>query len=274
MAVRHLTTLHGFTLVELLVVIAIVALLIAMLLPALSKAREAARTAVCATQLRQWGIGHHSYALESTNGLAYTTSEYRGGWVRQVAYYLNMEHQTRLADSTSFRTPKIMNCPSTSENIHGTTFWNAVSSGFYGPNRKDSMTYFANKYLHNALGHAGNSYPQRRLHWFASPSAQLQMGEAVGGNVHGPYNKQGVTPGGATTDRDYSGGNRLHREGFSRRHDMQMNILFLDGHVERVPREVVCGETGSTTTGADAGRIMWRLPANSGKYLSYNHQYW
>lgn len=52
----------GFTLVELLVVISIIALLLAILMPALNKAREQARNVVCASGLRQLGIGLHGYA--------------------------------------------------------------------------------------------------------------------------------------------------------------------------------------------------------------------
>jgi prepilin-type N-terminal cleavage/methylation domain-containing protein/prepilin-type processing-associated H-X9-DG protein len=52
---------RGFTLVELLVVIAVIGILIALLLPAVQAAREAARRASCLKNHRQIGIGLHNY---------------------------------------------------------------------------------------------------------------------------------------------------------------------------------------------------------------------
>ena len=59
---RHDSSLPGFTLVELLVVIGIISLLVAILLPALARARENANRTGCLANLRSLGQAMYLYA--------------------------------------------------------------------------------------------------------------------------------------------------------------------------------------------------------------------
>jgi prepilin-type N-terminal cleavage/methylation domain-containing protein/prepilin-type processing-associated H-X9-DG protein len=75
----------GFTLIEILVVIAIIALLSALLFPALSRAREGGRTKVCLSNMKQLGLAFQQYVQD--NGRRYPgAGEYQkwgsgGHWV-------------------------------------------------------------------------------------------------------------------------------------------------------------------------------------------------
>ncbi len=66
----------GFTLVELLVVLAILGVLAGLLLPALTGAREGARRISCVNNLRQIGMAFHAFTAEHDGAYPYPAAAY------------------------------------------------------------------------------------------------------------------------------------------------------------------------------------------------------
>ncbi|QDU62037.1 Type II secretion system protein G precursor [Planctomycetes bacterium Pan216] len=105
------TSRFGFTLVELLVVIAVIGILVSLLLPAIQQAREAARRMQCTNKLKQLAVALHNYAdahsvlpptavnklpFDCPGGLGYSVDSEGNGqapWTVLVLPYLDQQQR-------------------------------------------------------------------------------------------------------------------------------------------------------------------------------------
>ena len=108
-----------FTLIELLVVIAIIAILASLLLPALNKAREKAKTAGCASNLKQIGIITTMYSTDFADWLP------GGGngsaWFWQLAPYVHSTKGHAAAAIIDILENKVLICSKNLTSYAGST---------------------------------------------------------------------------------------------------------------------------------------------------------
>ena len=155
---RNVSRSPGFTLVELLVVIAIIAVLIALLLPSLNKARRAAKAIQCMSNLRQLGAAYIMYAdgnkavvlnygpTSDASGNIWTSS-YGIPWAYRLASYIptNVDSYLICPECDTLR-PRTGTNPGTSAFSYiadyGTTLWDS-SYGMNDGAASDGGTYMA-----------------------------------------------------------------------------------------------------------------------------------
>ena len=139
----------GFTLVELLFVIAIIALLMSILMPALGRVRKQAKDVLCQVQLKQWGIIFSMYTDDNNgyfnSGRAgaptirpdWNQYWHRGDWIMATRPYFEEEArkvEVRLCPMATKQKPGqgIAGSPFTSWRWGGDYGWDYGSYGLNG----------------------------------------------------------------------------------------------------------------------------------------------
>ncbi len=94
----------GFTLIELMVVVAIIGILLALLLPAVQAARAAARAAECKSQMRQIGIAFQQFCELHRGRFPETDHSGPGrSWIYTVAPHLENVDEIRICPDDDAR---------------------------------------------------------------------------------------------------------------------------------------------------------------------------
>jgi len=235
----------GFTLIEILVVVAIIALLAAILFPVFGRARENARRASCMSNLKQIMLGVMMYTQDYDERLPILVStDYPGSrvmpWFQRLVPYI--------------KSSQLFQCPS--DNNTTERLQDAVPSAQRFP-----VSYAANSYSTTGVGGSLN-VAGRSLAEFEHPSTTVYLSDAgaqsagasgIAFNADGslklekpgcPLLSAPFSSGATGTDNNWCGPNP--------RHLGMTNVGFYDGHVKALKVEKwYWSTTGSKTPWMD-----------------------
>ena len=198
--------LKGFTLIELLTVIAIIGILASILIPVVGRVRESARTAQCASNIRQISLGMLMYADE--NGVLPTSGQgarLPTDWIlwRDESGDFSIENSAIIPYLGSAFTPDLYRCPSDER----------IKAG-------GAVNYAYSYSLNRALGESSGSAAQYarldgRVHNVRDPSLIILLVEEGAPN-------------------DSSAWLWAPADFLTERHSGRGHVSFVDGHVRLV----------------------------------------
>jgi prepilin-type processing-associated H-X9-DG protein/prepilin-type N-terminal cleavage/methylation domain-containing protein len=241
----------GFTLVELLVVIAFIGILAALLLPTLSQAMRRAQQIRCINNVRQLGIGLHEFASDNQRYPLFVDAEYdKSGqptnfntWTEAVANQLGAVQKR----DPNFWVKGVWLCP-------GVQSKGALRNGYssYGYNafglgtNLDSLglggTY---GFAHAPVGMASVVKPPVNAADITNPSEMMAIGDGFHGNGSEIFSGQGFL----WRHTSYSG--FFDAATAIARHQDKANVVFCDGHVESPKLTSLFEDT------SDAALVRW-----------------
>lgn len=251
----------GFTLIEVLVVVAIIAMLIAILLPSLNKARSQAKISACLANLHDLGLALHMYAEENRSFFPPTPyigtheppigkADHGAGddnlfvlWYRKYAKDINLFS----CPATTYRVrppEKVELKPAVNGIKYEITTAGQVDLNDFEHIAQDvKYNGFGTSYEYNVWYNKGDDLPRVTWYWDKpadwtpnwpgdklktlnltkpNPAYAFLMHEADEG-VEGGVNVIGAPPGTATNNKP---------EPWDNHGALGMNMQFVDGHVE------------------------------------------
>lgn len=225
---------RGFTLLELLVVIAIIAVLAALLLPVIARSKSSAQQAQCVGNLRQLGVSLQSFVADNhayPSAISGTNTDNPGTWAAQLERGISGATKPNL----NYLMQGVWLCPSArwGPNWRPGTFPSCYGYNGFGVLPIGNRT--------NALGLLGRLVSGSELYAPVGESEVVNPGDmmAIGDSLRGGF--------------FFMRSNLKHRgsAGFASRHQGKVNVMFCDGHVESPTLHSVFEDTN------DAALVRW-----------------